>query len=73
MTDLQNQLLDLQTRFDQIKVKLDPDRRQKTIRDLAARTMHADFWADRDEAQSVMKRLAALQQEQQSLSELESE
>ena len=43
------------------------------IRELEAKSTHPDFWSDSQEAQSVMKRLAALQQEDKELSSLEQE
>jgi len=73
MTDLGKQLADLRVRFDQIKIKLDPDHRGRQIRELEVKTMQPAFWADREEAQSTMKRLAALQDEQLALTKLEGE
>jgi peptide chain release factor 2 len=73
MTELGKQLSQLQIRFDQITVKLDPNHRARQIRELEAKTLHPDFWAVKEEAQSVMKRLSALLEEQALLTKLASE
>jgi len=73
MSDLGNQLVNLKSRFAQIQIKLDPDRRQRTIRELEAQTMAEGFWSDREQAQSVMKHLASLQSEAKDLADLEHE
>lgn len=70
MTDTQNILEDLQQRLAQIQIKLDPANRAKQIADLEEKSAKADFWADTTEAQSVMKRLAALQKESEELTTL---
>ncbi len=73
MEDLKNQLEDLKVRFAQIKTKLDPEVRARQIRELEAKTLHEGFWSDTQEAQSVMKRLSALRDEDENLNSLESE
>ena len=70
MEDLKKRLEDLQTRLAEVQKKLDPDTRDRTIRELEAKTLHPDFWADSAAAQGTMKRLAALQQEQKEVAEL---
>lgn len=64
MADYSNQITNITDRFAQVGLKLDPQIRAKTIRDLEAKTVHPDFWSDQNEAQTTMKRLSALQQEQ---------
>jgi peptide chain release factor 2 len=70
MTELKTILQDLEHRFGQIQVKLDPDVRAKQIRELEARTLHPDFWSDKESAQDIMKRLAFLQDEQERIKKL---
>lgn len=71
MSDLKPQLLDLRDRFSQIQTKLDVSKRAAQIRDLEAASMHPDFWSDPSSAQSVLKRLAALRDEESLISGLE--
>jgi peptide chain release factor 2 len=73
MTDLKTHLSDLQERLVQIEAKLDPVVRLQQIRDLEAKTMHPDFWSDSVTAQSTLKRLSALQGEQQQITRLRQE
>lgn len=73
MSDTKQQLDDLQSRLALIHVKLDPDNRDRQIRELEAKSSHPDFWADTQLAQSTMKRLAALQEEKQQISQLDTE
>jgi len=73
MVDLKSQLADLQSRLDQIKTKLDPDLKTKQIRELEAKSSQPDFWSDLAAAQSAMKLLSTLKDEQQQISQLETE
>jgi peptide chain release factor 2 len=73
MTDLKKQLIELQSRLDQVKIKLDPNHRARLVRELEAKSTRPDFWSNPDEAKSVMKRLSELQQEKESLAYLETE
>ncbi len=73
MADLKPLLLDLQTRLSQIKVKLDPDLRAKQIQELEHKSADPEFWSDSQAAQAVMKRLAALQNEQKEIDLLSSD
>jgi len=73
MTDTKSALNDIKIRLDQVIRKLDPNVRQKQIRDLEAKTLHPDFWSSPQEAKGTMKRLAELQQEAQKIEELKKE
>lgn len=73
MTELQQQTEELRTRLDQIKVKLDPTLRAKQIRELEARTLQPNFWGDQQAAQTTLKRLSALQQEEATIVKLDTE
>ena len=71
--DLKAGIGDLKSRLALIRAKLDPDNLAKQARDLEAKTIHPDFWSDREAAQAAMKRLATLQSEQKQLADLEKE
>ncbi len=73
MAETKNRIDDLTDRFTHIQTKLNPDTRAKNIRDLEARSIHPDFWSDQMEAQAVMKRLAALQNEQTEIDQIAQE
>ena len=73
MADLLPQIEDLLGRFQQIQIKLDPSLRKKNILELEARSIHPDFWNNPQEAQGIMKRLSALQSEEESFEKIESE
>ncbi len=73
MADMKNRIDDLTDRFVHIQTKLNPQVRAKNIRDLEARSIHPDFWSDQMEAQAVMKRLAALQNEQSEIDQIAQE
>ena len=47
MTELKSILLDLENRFKQIRVKLNPETLEKQIRELEAKSSHPDFWSER--------------------------
>lgn len=71
MEDTEKHLSELLARLKQIQIKLDPDVRQKAIRDLELKSMHPDFWSDPQAAKASMQRLAALQAEQKEIEGLE--
>jgi len=73
MADLKSQLAGLATRLEQINKKIDPQQSERQIRELETQTMHADFWSDPAAAQSVMKRLSALRQDQEQIAALRKE
>ena len=73
MADLKSQLAGLATRLEQINKKIDPQQSERQIRELETQTMHADFWSDPAAAQSVMKRLSALRQDQEQIAVLRKE
>lgn len=73
MADLKDKLDDLKSRLSQVQVKLDPDVRARNIRELEAASMHPDFWSDTQSAKASLKRLAALQEEEKTISVLETE
>jgi len=66
-------MTDLLARLEKIKVKLDPDQRAKQIRELEAKSSQPDFWSDQEAAQAVMKRLSALQKEEDEINQLTEE
>jgi len=70
MTEQKTILQDLEKRFQQIQVKLNPEIREKQIRELEARSLHPDFWSDKEAAQAAMKRMAFLQNEQEKINQL---
>jgi peptide chain release factor 2 len=73
MPEIRDKLKDLETRFDQIRTKLDPDVRAKQIRELEARSLHPGFWADTREAKEAMKRLSSLQEEEKMITALDND
>lgn len=73
MDEIKKRLEDLLERLLQVQKKLDPTVRAKSIQDLEARSMQADFWNDSQSAQGTMKRLAALQEEEKDITNLEQE
>ena len=73
MIDIKKQLEELKARLDQIHEKLDPGNRQRQIQELEAKTIQSDFWSDTQSAQGTMKRLAALQKEDQEIAALAQE
>src|SRR3972149_5158931 len=73
MADLKSQLAGLAPRLEQINKKIDPQQSERQIRELETQTMHADFWSDPAAAQSVMKRLSALRQDQEQIAALRKE
>src|SRR3989344_211921 len=73
MSEIGNQLDQLQQRLKQIQTKLDPTSRNRQIRELEAKSMKENFWADSQTAQVEMKRLAALRAESEEIESLEKE
>ncbi|KKU03447.1 MAG: Peptide chain release factor 2 [Candidatus Amesbacteria bacterium GW2011_GWB1_47_26] len=73
MTDIESQLDDLSARLEKIKIKLDPDQRAEQIRELEAKSSQPDFWSDQLAAQAAMKRLSALQKEEDEINQLAGE
>ncbi len=73
MIDIKQQLADLQLRLEKIKVKLNPEDRARQIRELETKSSQADFWSDQMAAQSAMKRLSALQKEEDEINQLTEE
>ena len=73
MSDVSSQLNELQQRLEQIQTKLDPASRSRQIRELEAKSMAENFWADPQSAQAQMKRLAALRAESEEIESLEKE
>ena len=70
MSDVSSQLNELQQRLEQIQTKLDPASRSRQIRELEAKSMAENFWADPQSAQAQMKRLAALKSEEDEIAGL---
>ncbi|OGD08865.1 peptide chain release factor 2 [Candidatus Amesbacteria bacterium RIFOXYB1_FULL_44_23] len=70
---LKDLLVDLKTRLEQIRVKVDLPALEKNIRELEASSMHPDFWSDQQHAQATMKRLAFLQDQLKQVQNLGSE
>ena len=54
---------ELKLRLQRIEEKLDVENRDRIIRELESKTMQEGFWNDTQEAQSIMKQLAVLQNE----------
>lgn len=52
---------ELKQRVDAVITKLDPDGKRKTLRELEADSMKAEFWQDHENAAKVMKRISSLQ------------
>lgn len=73
MRDTVSELGELQKRLRQIQTKLDPVGRARQIRELEAKSMQENFWADPQTAQGQMKRLAALRAESEEIEGLEKE
>lgn len=73
MADIPTQLSHLQTRLDQIKLRLNPQRLRQQITDLEIRSQTPDFWSDPASAQTTMKQLAALRDEARKLDDLSAE
>lgn len=73
MADLKPAIEDLKSRFAQIQSKLDPKLRMQNISELESKSSQPNFWDNPQEAQALMKRLAALQSENDQISNLESE
>jgi peptide chain release factor 2 len=71
MDKLKETLHQIQTRLQSIKVKLDPNRMRREIRELEAQSMKPGFWEDNQAAQKIMRRLSQLQEEIQQLKKLE--
>ena len=66
-------LTNLEERFAIIKKNFDVDLRQKKLRELEARSAKSDFWNDSGPAQKVMKQIAEISQEIQSVGNLAKE
>ena len=73
MTDIKPQPDDLQLHLEKIKAKLNPEDRARQIHDLEAKSSEADFWSDQMAAQAAMKRLSALQKEEDEINQLTEE
>lgn len=71
MNDIRPQIEDLISRLSKIRIKLNPDQRNKQISELETKSSLPDFWSDQEAAQATMKRLAALQQESREITDLE--
>ncbi len=69
--DNQQILENLESRFEIIKKNFDVDSRQKKVRELEAQSLKPDFWDDSQHAQKVMKQIASLTSELQSLESLD--
>lgn len=63
MSTIKETASSLSKRLAQTLQKINLDERRKQIRELEARTVKPDFWADNVAAQTTMKRLTALQKE----------
>lgn len=66
-------MIDLSARLEKIKVKLDSGQRARQIAELEAKSSQPDFWSDQETAQSAMKRLSALQKEEDEINQLAGE
>ncbi len=56
-------LEELQKKFDQIRLRINPDAKREEIKHLEARTYEADFWTDHTTAVDVMKRINEMKKE----------
>ena len=72
MEEIKQKLQDLQSRFDKIHQKFNPDDLQKEIRELESQSMKEGFWLDRENAQAVGKKLSDKQKMLQTLGDLDS-
>jgi peptide chain release factor 2 len=73
MIELKKQLEELETKLTNIKTKLDPDNRIFQIRQLEEASTLPDFWSDPKLAQSTLKRLSSLQEEEKQINSLSQE
>lgn len=71
--DNQQALSNLEERFEIIKKNFDIDLRQKRLRELEAQSLKPDFWNDSQTAQKVMKKIADINSEIESVNNLEKE
>lgn len=69
--DFQEKIKELREKFEGIKKGFDRDKKQKELRELEAKSMHADFWQDSQTAQKVMREIAALTEELESFESAE--
>lgn len=71
--DNQQLLTSLEERFEIIKKNFDVDARQKKLRELEVQSAKPDFWNDSDPAQKVMKQIADISSEIESVASLAKE
>lgn len=72
MEDLKTQLDELAGRLEALKGNLDLEVKHKTLRELEAESLKANFWQDQDTAKKVMRQIASLQGEITGVEEMSS-
>src|SRR3989344_1572989 len=70
MEELKDKLKDLKVRIDDLAQKLDLAAKHQDIRELQVKTLKPDFWTDETQAKSIMRQLADLQGEVNTLEDL---
>ena len=70
MEELKDKLKDLKVRIDDLAQKLDLAAKHRDIRELQVKTLKPDFWTDETQAKNIMRQLADLQGEVNTLEDL---
>lgn len=71
--DFQQELSDLEQRFEIIKKRLNRDDLQKSLRELEAESLKSDFWNDSGHAQKIMKKIGSIQKDIENFDSIEKE